>query len=122
MSEVVPRNIAVLAGVCSAPATTKVLESGTTLCQFAVRVPGGGNGANTSVPVACFDPPAWCADLVEGDGVIVLGKVRRRFYRAGAATGSRVEVEAERIARATDRRAIAAIVRRIGAAAGELAS
>ena len=50
--------------------------------------------------------------LDAGDEVVVVGRVRRRFFRAGGATASRVEVEAEVVARARDRRRVQAALRR----------
>ena len=50
----------------------------------------------------------------------MLGVVRRRFYRAGAATGSRVDVEASFVAR-PGRRQVGAFARRIRESLGELA-
>jgi hypothetical protein len=42
--------------------------------------------------------------------------VRRRFFRAGGAAASRVEVEADVVARARDRRRVQAALRRATAA------
>ena len=42
-----------------------------------------------------------------------LGSVRRRFFRAGGATASRVEIEAEVVCRARDRRRSRGLHRRI---------
>jgi single-strand DNA-binding protein len=50
-----------------------------------------------SVPVAWFDPPAAASGLVAGDEVVVVGRVRRRFFRAGGATASRTEVVAAKV-------------------------
>lgn len=122
MSDRLTCNVAVLAGTCSAPSQTRVLGSGATLCRLSLRVPGAAHGPATSVPVTVWDPPAWCRDLDADDEVIVLGRVKRRFWRAGATTASRVEVEAERIARARDRRAVAAIVRKLGDATADIAT
>jgi hypothetical protein len=47
-----------------------------------------------SVPVAWFEPPAAASSLKVGDDVVVVGRVRRRFFRAGGATASRTEVVA----------------------------
>jgi hypothetical protein len=66
-----------------------------------------------SVPVAVWDPPAWLVDLDAGAEIVALGAVRRRFFRAGASTASRVELEATYIARAGDRRKLDTARRRI---------
>lgn len=101
----VPRavNVSIVAGVASAPPRIRGLPSGRTLAGVSIRVPGA-DGPATSVPVAVWDPPAWVATVVAGDGLVVVGRVVRRFYRSGGGTASRVEVEALSIARAPDRR------------------
>jgi hypothetical protein len=74
-----------------------------------------GKGPATSVPVAVWDPAPRVEDalrrLDEGDEVVVVGRVVRRFFTAGAGTGSRVEIEAELVAPA-DRRRLAQALRR----------
>lgn len=55
-------------------------------------------------PVAWFDPPAR-PRLSEGDDIVVVGAVRRRWFRAGGASQSRTEVVAERVVRAGSARA-----------------
>jgi hypothetical protein len=106
-------NVTILVGECSRPAETRVLESGTRLGVIALRVKDT-DGPATSVPVTVWDPPPWFDELASGDPVVVVGKVRRRFYKAGAVTGSRVDVEAEIIARGgKDRRKLVTATRRI---------
>jgi single-strand DNA-binding protein len=104
-------NVAVLRGTCSSPADLRRLPSGDTLAQLQVttRV----RGTALSVPVSIRDPKQWIGDLDAGDDVMVVGHVRRRFFRAGDATASRVEVEADAIAPTTDRRRTHAIRRRV---------
>ena len=72
------------------------------------------------MPVAVWSPAAWVETLEAGDEIVVVGSVRRRFFRAGGATASRVEVEAEAIARARDRRRLAALRKRVDQLLGEL--
>jgi single-strand DNA-binding protein len=113
-------NIAVVAGVCSAPPDVRVLPSGSTVANLAVTAPRGAGEPATSVPVAVWSPAAWVERLDEGDSVIVVGRIRRRFWRAGAVTASRVELEAEAIARGTDRRRLPALLRRATDALADL--
>jgi len=68
------------------------------------------------MPVAVWNPAAWVQELEPGDEVVVVGRVRRRFFRAGGAPASRVEVEADVVAKARDRRRVQAAVRRANAA------
>jgi hypothetical protein len=117
-------NLAVLCGPCSGPAEVRVLESGTRLATLAVRGPastgasrsGAGAGAEeraTSVPVTVWDPPAWVETLEAGDEVVVVGRMRRRFYQRPGGVGSRVDLEADTIGRARDRRRIDAALRKV---------
>ncbi len=112
MDEVEAVNLAVVLGECSSPAHTKILPSGQTLVQL--QVPARA-GATTSVPVVTVDPPRWVAALDAGDPVLVVGTVRRRFFRAAGTTASRVEVVADTVARGGDRRRLRALRRRIDA-------
>jgi single-stranded DNA-binding protein len=111
-------NLAVLCGPCSGPAEIRVLESGTRLASLAVRCPTGttsraaADERATSVPVTVWDPPAWVETLAAGDVVVVVGRMRRRFYQRPGGVGSRVDVEAELIGRARDRRRIDAALRK----------
>jgi single-stranded DNA-binding protein len=107
-------NLAVLCGPCSGPAEVRVLESGTRLATLAVRCPTGPGADEraTSVPVTVWDPPAWVETLAAGDTVVVVGRMRRRFYQRPGGVGSRVDVEAELVGRARDRRRIDAALRK----------
>lgn len=113
-NEVEAVNLAVVLGECSSPAQVRTLASGDTLAELQVtcRAPG----TTTSVPVVISEPPAWVTALEPGDPVLAVGRVRRRFFRAGGATASRVEVEAEMVAPGRDRRRRRAVLRRIDAA------
>ncbi len=81
--------------------------------------------AATTVPVVCHGPSR-AADLVErsgdGDALVVVGSVRRRFFRAGGATQSRTEVVVDDVARAGSRpavrRVVATAAARLGAGEG----
>jgi len=110
-------NLAVLCGPCSGPAEVRVLESGTRLATLAVRGPAtGADERATSVPVTVWDPPAWIEAVEAGTVVVVVGRMRRRFYQRPGGVGSRVDLEAELIGRARDRRRVGAALRRALAA------
>lgn len=113
-----PVNLAVLRGPCSGSAEVRVLASGARLATLAVRGPVGtaAEERTTSVPVTVWDPPAWIETLAAGDEVVVVGRVRRRFYQRPGGVGSRVDVEAELIGRARDRRRLDAALRKAGEA------
>lgn len=96
-------NVAVVAGRLSSEPVTRELPSGSTVLQLEITVPGHDGPAETA-PVAWFDPPPSAAGLVAGDEVVAVGRVRRRFFRAGGVTQSRTEVVASEVV-ATRRRA-----------------
>ena len=100
-------NIAILRGTLSSDPRIAELPSGSTVHNYEVTTVDE-SGARHSVPVAWFDPARPPA-LVATDEVIVVGIVRRRWFRAGAATRSQTEVLASAVARpgsAAARRAI----------------
>jgi single-strand DNA-binding protein len=94
-------NVVVLEGVLARPAQYRELPSGSCLLTLEVTVPREDAPAEP-VPVAWFDAPAWGANLDGGTPVVVIGRVRRRFFRSGGATQSRTEVVAERVVRASE--------------------
>jgi hypothetical protein len=105
-------NLVVLRGVASAPPEVRTLTSGLRLATISVRVHAIDPGS-TSVPVAVREPPAWVEDLDEGAPLVVVGVLRRRFFKnATGGTGARVEVEARTIGRGTDRRRLESARRR----------
>jgi single-stranded DNA-binding protein len=115
-----PVNLSVVRGPVSVPPEIRVLESGTRVATLAVRT-AGADGKATSVPVTVWDPPSWVETLEPGDVVVVVGRVRRRFFRtAVGGRGAKTEVEADALAKARDRKRLAAIVRRIDATLAEL--
>jgi single-strand DNA-binding protein len=104
-------NLAVVRGHLTSPPESRTLPSGRNLAvlQITTRPAAGA----ISVPVAVWDPPAWLVALDTGAELVVVGSVRRRFFRAGATTASRVELEAALVARAGDRRRVDVAMRRI---------
>jgi single-strand DNA-binding protein len=104
-------NVAIIRGVCSSPPELRVLPSDQRLAQLQLTTRVDGRAM--SVPVSVLDPPAWVEGLDAGDELVVLGAVRRRFFRAGGVTASRVEVEAEVVCRGRDRRRSRGLRRRV---------
>jgi hypothetical protein len=104
-------NLAVVRGHLTSPPEARTLPSGRNLAvlQITTRPAAGA----ISVPVAVWDPPAWLVALDTGAELVAVGSVRRRFFRAGATTASRVELEAALVARAGDRRRVDVAMRRI---------
>ena len=104
-------NLAVVRGTCSRPCEVRTLASGSTLAQLHLTARVDDEAA-ISVPVVVWDPKPAVTDLDVGDEVVVLGRVRRRFYQSGGGTASRTEVEALSVVPAGNRRRVEALVRR----------
>lgn len=115
-----PLNGVVLSGTLAAEPEHRQLPSGSHVCALQLTVPRPGTRADT-VPVSLFDPPATVADLRKGQAVVVIGRVRRRFYRGDGGTRSRTDVVADTVVPATHRRRVAAAVDRHRRALDELA-
>ncbi|MGH9119836.1 MAG: single-stranded DNA-binding protein, partial [Acidimicrobiales bacterium] len=89
-------NVVVLRGKLSRAPEERELGSGTRLVRYEVTIRGGDGPAETS-PVAWLDPPAAAVNFEAGEEVVVVGRVRRRWFRRGAVTESRVEVAADAV-------------------------
>lgn len=89
-------NVVALVGRLARPPESKELLSGDRLVSYEVTVTREGERAE-GVPVVWFGAPPSAADHDVDDAVVVVGRVRRRFYRAGGATQSRTEVVAETV-------------------------
>lgn len=87
-------NVVILRGLLSRPPARRTLPSGDELVTYEVTV-ARSEGPDESVPVVWFGAPASAVDLDAGDAVVAVGRVRRRFYRAGGSTQSRTEVVAD---------------------------
>jgi single-strand DNA-binding protein len=101
-------HLVLIQGVLSSDAVARELPSGQTVVNLEVTS-GVGSGQRVSVPVVA---DAAAASFGRGDPVLVLGVVRRRFYRAGGVTASRTEVVAETVVRGGDRRRTAGVLDR----------
>ena len=88
-------NVVVLRGTVVTDTTIRELPSGSIVIQFDVTT--RDDAGTQSVPVAWLDPPATGRELGRGSEVVVVGSVRRRFFRAGGNTQSRTEVVAEHV-------------------------
>lgn len=89
-------NVVVLTGVLSGEPRDRSLPSGDRLVEFDVTTRGAAGVYNA--PVAWFGPTELADRLVAASPVVVVGLVRRRFFRAGGITQSRTEVLALRVA------------------------
>ena len=89
-------NLAVVCGHLSRAPEEIPLASGDLLVRYEVTVPRAEERADT-VPVVAVSPPAHSRGLEPGTDVVVVGRTRRRFWSAGGATRSQVEVLAATI-------------------------
>src|SRR5688500_4688702 len=89
-------NLSVVCGVLSSAPSARTLPSGDQLVSLEVTVRPEEGRADT-VPVAWPDAPESCLAWEPGQPVLVVGRVRRRFFRAGGATASRTEVVADAV-------------------------
>lgn len=94
------QNLAVVAGALSSPPKRRALPSGDELVQLEITTRPVGAAAASSVPVSVAPAIAGRAELDQldvGEEVVVIGHVRRRFFRAGGVTQSRTEVVATHV-------------------------
>ena len=100
-----PVNLAVVAGTLVKPAEPRLLPDGSTVWELDVAVRPEGKAAS-SVPVSWPTPPPGVDPSTWGAGheLLVVGAVRRRFYRAGGATVSRTDVLADAVVPARQRK------------------
>ena len=90
-------NIVLLHGVLSREPEIRELPSGDHVASFDLTVRDDGYDTDV-VPVSWHDAPVTTLDRLEPGGeLIVTGRVRRRFFRAGGATQSRTEVVASAV-------------------------
>jgi single-strand DNA-binding protein len=90
-------NIVLLHGVLTREPELRELPSGDHVASFDVTVRDDGYETEV-VPVAWPGAPLATVDKLEaGADLIVAGRVRRRFFRAGGATQSRTEVIASAV-------------------------
>ncbi len=113
-----PTNIVVLNGVVRGEPTRRELPSGSIVWQFDVATTSV-DGRVSSVPVAWTDPSeAAVRPVTDGNAVVVIGGVCRRFFRVAGSTQSRTEVVADTVVPARRRRtvetALAAVAARLG--------
>ncbi len=104
-------NVVVLRGRLTRPAALRSLPSGDQQVALELSIRRDGGRADTA-PVVWPDAPAAASALDVDQEVLVVGRVRRRFFRAGGSTQSRTEVVADVVVPASQvRRAKAALAK-----------
>ena len=113
-------NVVVLRGTLSRSPESRLLQSGDLLVSYEVTMARPDGPADTA-PVSWLSPPAGAEALEPGEEVVVVGRVRRRFFRAGGAVQSRTEVVADAVVPSRQRkkaeRAVEAALAPIGVCA-----
>ncbi|HTT92377.1 MAG TPA: single-stranded DNA-binding protein [Acidimicrobiales bacterium] len=92
---VIVLNTVIVMGNLAKAVEVRNLPSGVSIANFDVVVPQV-DGTPDTVPVALFDPPDEALEWEAGRPLLVVGRVRRRFFRVGPSTQSRTEVVAEK--------------------------
>jgi single-strand DNA-binding protein len=87
-------NMVIAIGKLAKPLQLRSLPSGISLASFDVVVPRPDQSAD-SIPVALFEAPDGVSNWETGQELLVIGRVRRRFFRIGGSTQSRTEVVAQ---------------------------
>ena len=103
-------NVVLLRGALSSDPRLQELPSGSVLMRWEITTTSGGE--KLTVPVTWFDPPTSLRELVAHTEVVVLGVVRRRFFRMGAHVQSETEVVASAAATARQAKTARRIIER----------
>ena len=114
-------NVTVLCGTLSSDPVWRTLPSGSVVVSLEVTTDSGFETRST-VPVSVVDPTRVreLERLSAGDALVVIGETRRRFYRAGGATGSRTEVRARQVIPAGRRDRVAKAIGEVASVLGDL--
>ena len=86
-------NLSILVGVLRRAPELRDLPSGEHVLSLELTVRAEGVPAE-SVPIAWVGAPASATRWVAGEELLVVGRVRRRFFRSSGSTQSRTEVVA----------------------------
>lgn len=100
-------NVVVIVGRLARRPEERELPSGDRLAAYEVTIERP-NERDETVPVVWNAAPANATHHDTGDQVLVVGRVRRRFFRTGAGTQSRTEVVASLVANANETERVSA--------------
>jgi single-strand DNA-binding protein len=103
-------NVTVLRGSLSRAPERRVLPSGDELVEYQLTIAGDGDRPTESVPVIWPHAPAGADHLDPDTELVVIGRTRRRFFKAGGFTQSRTEVVASHVVPARQAKRVARLV------------
>ena len=104
-------NITVLRGRLSRPIEERLLPSGERVAELELRVPPHDRADKAeTVNVVWPGAPTGVAQFGVDDDVVVVGRVRRRFFRSGGSTQSRTEVVADAVCPVRRSRTLATVL------------
>jgi single-strand DNA-binding protein len=103
-------NITIVQGYLSRPPEVRSLPSGDVLVAYEVTVPAAEGRRAESVPVVWLAAPPSASGIEAETEVVVIGRVRRRFFRAAGGTQSRTEVVADQVVPARQAKRAARLV------------
>lgn len=106
-------NVAAVCGTVTSEPKQRELPSGSVVTN--VEVTTRLDDDTHSVPIVVVDAPV---TVRAGDQVVAVGRIVRRFFRAGGVTQSRTELVATKLVRASNKRTVERALQR---AAAELA-
>lgn len=97
-------NLTVVTGRVERPPAVRQLRGGERIVTFDVASPAEeGRPAEAAVPITWPEPASGLVPFDVGEEVVVVGRVRRRFFRVGPHVQSRTEVAAEEVLRPRQR-------------------
>lgn len=105
-------NVVVIQGALSRPAEERELPSGDRLIALEVTT-RGADGVAATVPVVWIGGPSCSWD--EGEEIVVVGQVRRRWFKTGGTTQSRTEVLASQVVPRRQTKRVAQLLARAAA-------
>ena len=112
-------NVCIIQGRLTRPPEHRVAGDGRSLVTYELAADRPEGGTET-VPVVWEGAPAVAVDLDVDAEVVVVGRVRRRWFRTGGATQSRTEVVATGVVPRRAAKRVAKLVRDALAAADQV--
>lgn len=103
-------NVTVLRGALSRAPERRVLPSGDELVEYQLTTPSSDVRPAESVPVIWPDAPPGAENLEPDAELVVIGRTRRRYFKAGGFTQSRTEVVASHVVPARQAKRAARLV------------